>query len=205
MHKSLCICALIPTIPTRTRLVLVMHQLETRKTTNTGQLALRCLPNSQTVFRGAGGSDDPPPWVGAANPVLLYPAPDARPIEDWRRSTEPVTLVVPDGTWRQAVKARKRLPGLDAVPTAAIDAAPSGYRLRNAPREGRLSTMEAIARALGVLEGPDVQERLLHIFRVMVDRTLWSNGRIASEAVTGGVPPGVVSHDPLSGGDRSND
>jgi DTW domain-containing protein YfiP len=39
MHSSLCVCALIPTLETRTRLVLVIHRAEDRKPTNTGRLA----------------------------------------------------------------------------------------------------------------------------------------------------------------------
>ena len=78
--------------------------------------------------------------------------------------------------------------------------APSGYRLRHDGRPNRLATIEAIAVALGILEGadgPGARARLEHIFRVMVDRTLWTNGRIATAAVTGGIPPGVRPHDPL--------
>jgi hypothetical protein len=48
---------------------------------------------------------------------------------------------------------------------------------------------------LGILEGSDVQARLEHVFRLMVERTLWSRGRLATEDVTGGVP-GNVSQQP---------
>jgi DTW domain-containing protein YfiP len=199
LHRSLCLCALCPRVPTRTRVVLLMHQLELRKPTNTGRLAARCLPGSAIVVRGGEGPIDSSPWTAAAAPVLLYPDPAAEPLERWRGSPHPVTLLVPDGTWRQAARTRHRLPGLAAVPCARLPGStPSIYRLR-AGRPGQLSTLEAIARALGVLEGPEVEAPLLHILRVMVDRTLWTNGRLSGDAVTGGVPPGVVSHDPLSG------
>ena len=52
LHRSVCICALLPRIQTRTRLVLVLHQLEARKPTNTGLVAARCLTNSAVVYRG---------------------------------------------------------------------------------------------------------------------------------------------------------
>src|SRR5689334_14281839 len=42
MHRGLCICALLPRISTRTRVVLVLHQLEALKPTNTGILAAKC-------------------------------------------------------------------------------------------------------------------------------------------------------------------
>jgi DTW domain-containing protein YfiP len=198
LHRSLCLCDLVPRVTTRTRVVLVMHQLELNKPTNTGRLAVRCLPNSEVLVRGRDADHRTPvPFPGL--PLLLYPHAGAEPLERWRDSDRPVTLIVPDGTWRQAARVRGRVPGLDAVPCVALPPVDSGYRLRQAARPGRLSTMEAIARALGVLEGPAVEEPLAHLLRVMVDRTLWTNGRLSAEAVTGGIPEGVQSHDPLSG------
>jgi DTW domain-containing protein len=195
MHRTLCICALIPRLATRTRLLLILHQLEDRKPTNTGRLATRCLVNSVVSTRG--GALPATHWQGT-QPVLLFPHGQARPLEDWRGSPVPVTLVVPDGTWRQAKKARRRIAGLDQLPCASLPAAgPSSYRLRRAARPDRLATIEALARAMGILEGPEVQRHLEHIFRVMVDRTLWTNGRISTAAVTGGIPVGVQSHDPM--------
>ncbi len=52
LHSGLCLCAELPEVKTRTRVVLVLHQLEERKSTNTGRLALRCLPNSSVVAHG---------------------------------------------------------------------------------------------------------------------------------------------------------
>jgi DTW domain-containing protein len=198
LQRSLCVCALIPRVPTRTRVVLVMHQLELNKPTNTGRLAVRCLPNSEILVRGREAEHrTPPPFPGTA--LLLFPHREAQPLEPWREATGPLTLIVPDGTWRQANRARLRVPGLDRIPCVSLPGPTTGYRLRQAARPGRLSTLEAIARALGILEGPAVEEPLLHIHQVMVDRTLWTNGRLSGERVTGGIPDGVQSHDPLSG------
>lgn len=72
----------------------------------------------------------------------------------------------------------------------------SRYRLRHGAKPERLATIEAIAVAMGILEGPEAARQLEHIFRVMVDRTLWTNGRLPAHAVTGGIPPGAESHDP---------
>jgi DTW domain-containing protein YfiP len=196
LHRSLCLCDLVPAIQTRTRVVLIQHQLELRKPTNTGRLAARCLPGSRVLVRGAAPihavftEDD--------RPVLLFPHRDAQPLERWRGQM--VTLIVPDATWRQAVRVRRRVPGLDRVPCAVLPpAAPSAYRLRRSLRPDRLSTLEAIARAMGLLEDPAIERRLESIFRVMVDRMLWSNGRLPADEVTGGIPAGALAHDPLSG------
>ena len=172
-----CLCDLVPRLETRTRVLVVVHQLETQKPSNTGLLALRCLPNSDAVIRGRlDRSTDVPDWSAHGDPVLLFPHEDARPLEAWRDHARPVTLIVPDGTWRQAARVRRRVPGLDTVPCAFVAReGTSAYRLRRTPDPRRLSTMEAIADALAVLEpsdGPAVREALLGIFHVMIERSL---------------------------------
>jgi DTW domain-containing protein len=201
MHGSLCVCALIPRLETRTRVVVVIHRFEYRKPTNTGRLAIECLPNSEILVRGREGPPSPPLFLAAtAQPVLLFPHKDAIPIARFAASPRPVTLVVPDGTWRQASKVRRRLPGLEDVPCVTVPIGePSTYRLRTEAHEHGLATIEAIARALDILEGPHVREALERVFRVMVDRTLWARGRIDTGSVTGGVPEGAERHDPRSG------
>src|SRR5206468_2630473 len=73
-------------------------------------------------------------------------------------------------------RVRRRVPGLADLPSAFVTRdAPSEYRLRRTPDARRLSTMEAIAEALCLLEGaegPAVRELLLEIFQVMVARQL---------------------------------
>jgi DTW domain-containing protein len=206
MHQSLCVCSLIPRIETRTRVVLVMHFSEARKPTNTGRLAAECLVNSEVVVRGhrESQSDGPLPIPDGTTPVLLYPAEDAVPLVDLAPAlaARPITLVVPDGNWRQAFKVRARVPGLRGVPCVTLPAAPekpSLYRLRAEAHAHGLATIEAIARALGVLEGPEVEAALVFPFRAMVERTLWARGALQEPEVTGGIPEGALRHDPVSG------
>jgi DTW domain-containing protein YfiP len=200
MHESLCICDLVTPIETRTRLVIVMHRAEARKSTNTGALAARCIARSEIIVRG----HEERPSAFAANAstdaVLLFPHEDALPICELARSDRPITLVVPDGTWRQASKVRARVPGLRDIPCVRL--APdsrSTYRLRAESHDDRLSTIEAIARAMELLEGAHVRRALEHVFRAMVERTLWAKGALDDRDVTGGIPPGVMRHDPKSG------
>ncbi len=201
LHGSLCICALIPRLETRTRLVLVIHRFEDRKPTNTGRLATECLPNSEVIMRGveARARECFVPLTDSL-PLLLFPFGNATPITRFANTSEPVTLVVPDGNWRQASKIPKRVPGLRDVPCVSLPPGPpSLYRLRAEAHETGLSTLEAIARALGILEGAEVQRALEHVFLAMVERTLWARGSVATDAVTGGVPDGARRHDPRSG------
>lgn len=205
MHDSLCVCALIPRVETRTRVVLVIHRLEYRKPTNTGRLAIECLPNSEVLVRGEKAQPGAP-FVPAldSQPVLLFPHEDAIPLSRFAESPRPVTLVVPDGTWRQASKVRRRLPGLEDLPCVTLPGGePSTYRLRTEAHAHGLATIEAIARALEILEGPHVRGAIEWVFRAMVERTLWARGVIATVDVAGGVPEGAERHDPRSGHPRT--
>lgn len=197
MHLSLCVCALIPEPPlvTRTRLVLIVHRAEDRKSTNTGRLAAACLADAQILVRGLASQPSTAVTHDRAAPaVLLFPHEDAVPIE--RFAGRPVTLIVPDGTWRQASRVRNRVPGLRDLPCVCVPpGAPSAYRLRAEPSDHGLSTLEAIARALSVLEGPHVRHALERVFHAMVERTLWSRGLI--DDVPAGLPAGARRHDPM--------
>ena len=216
MHRSLCICALLPRIETRTRVVLIVHQLEAVKPTNTGLVAARCLPSSTVIYRGRapvggaeGGADGATgatsDWSAAvaaaavgAQPLVLYPHPSATPLEDWRGRAEPVALVVPDGTWAQATRIHARFASrAGELPCVSLPASRTGKRLRTGRSPHQMATLEAVALALGILEGPEVEAALLRVFRIMTERTLWTNGRIATADVTGGIPPGIRKHDPL--------
>ena len=201
-------CALIPRIETRTRLVLVIHRAEDRKPTNTGRLATECLVNSEVLVRGHEAHPSPPfVFDPDSVPVLLFPHEGATSLTRFApsgaASGRPVTLIVPDGTWRQASKVRNRVAGLSDVPCATLPHdAPSTYRLRAEAHPHGLATIEAIARALFILEGArgrEVRHALEHVFRAMVERTLWARGEIDDGDVTGGVPEGAMRHDPQSG------
>lgn len=177
MHIEKCICDEIRPMETRTRLALVWHVIESMKTTNTGRIGLQSLTNSVHYTRGV--RDAPTDLSPLSDPerrlLVLFPSDDARVLtpELVAEDPRPVTLVVPDGTWGQAKRTVRREPVLAAAPKVIPPAgAPSTYQLRNEHHEDFLSTIEAIARAFGVLEGPEVQAELERVFNIMVARTL---------------------------------
>jgi len=158
-----------------------MHYREQIKTTATGPLALEALPNSE--LRIHGQKDTPLDFsylnVPERRTLLLYPGDDApiltRNFLD--QDNRSVTLVVPDGNWRQASRMGRRLRGLEHAEMVRLPEGPRtrwGIR-REYHREG-LSTFEAIARALGIIESPDVQAGMEDLFSLMVQRTLDSRG-----------------------------
>lgn len=203
VHRSLCFCPEIPRLVTRTRLLLVIHYREQRKPTNTGSLAAECLTNSTVLVRGHSAqrecSLDLDP---TATTLVLFPHEHAQPLTDFA-AKQPITLVVPDGNWRQASKVRTRIPELTNAPLVSLPVGPpSNYALRHESQAGGLATLEAIARAFGILEGAAVQAQLERVLRIMVERTLWARGALRDHELSYGLPVGAVRHDPLSGTER---
>lgn len=196
MLLRLCICGAMPKIDNATRLVLIIHRREIVKPTNTGALAARCLRESEIHVRGAEGQaiDYELLTPADATNLYLFPADDAVPLtpEFCASLARPARLIVPDGNWGQAARVGKRVRAQRGVVCVTLPTgAPTQYGLRREakPRPEGLATLEAISRALRVLDGPHVSDPLDEIFRIMVSRSLWSRGKIAAAAVYGGLPP----------------
>jgi DTW domain-containing protein YfiP len=172
--------------------VILMHVREVTLPTNTARLATASLANSELRLRGA--LDQAMPTDGLVVPdrqsLFLYPSDEARELGPALLDGRPVTLIVPDGSWRQARKVAAREPALAGIPQVRLPPGPpSRYRLRKEPNEHALSTFEAIARALGVLEGSEVRKALEDLFDLRVERTLWSRGLLKAEECRFGIPP----------------
>jgi DTW domain-containing protein YfiP len=157
--------------------VLIMHHREVSKTTATGPLALRALSGSSLCVHGEPDTllDLSSEHVPNRRVMLLFPREGAKLLtpELLAQDPRPVTLLVPDGNWRQASRASRRIPGMAQAECVVLpEGAPTRYRLRQEPKVGGLATFEAIARALGVLESVDVQQQLEAVFERMVAATL---------------------------------
>jgi DTW domain-containing protein YfiP len=194
IRKSLCFCEHIPQIALQTRLIVLMHTSEEVLPSNTARLSVKALTNSE--IRINGRKEDRLSTDGlieeGRRSLLLYPSPFATELtpEFVATLTEPVNLIVPDGKWRQCQKYVRREPALAGIRHVKLPAGPpSQYRLRTQPNDNSLCTLEAIARALGVLESRDAQVQLETVLGVMVERTLWCRGILdARDCKIGGIP-----------------
>lgn len=167
-RRAFCLCAdlaaLGPVAP-RTRVVIVRHYSERTRSSNSGRLAHLVMPDS--VLHDVGGLDcgpDGPPL--GDDTWLVFPdgAPRSAPPEP-----PPRTLVFLDATWRQARRMRQRLPYLRGLPTLSLAPVPAADRLRNAPAPGMVSTIEAIASALRLVEGSGPADLLERAFTIAVE------------------------------------
>jgi DTW domain-containing protein len=184
IHIEHCICAEMPRLDLSTRLTLIIHVKELRRPTNTGQLAHNCLPNSEIRIRGLQDKplDTSNMVAPGATPLLLYPSQRSIPLsaEYVRELQRPLHLIVPDGNWGQASRTASRLaeeyPNIQHI-RLPDGGEPTKYQLRKEMHEGGMSTFEAIARTLGFLEGPAVQEELEKIFLTSVRSMMKMRGK----------------------------
>ncbi|MCC8342243.1 DTW domain-containing protein [Pseudomonas stutzeri] len=160
-----CLCALIPSLESRTQIVILQHLSEASHALNTARLAALGLRSAQLQI---GERFDE---VADAVPTyLLFPGEDAVPLSVVGHDDLPVRLIVPDGTWRKARKLLHLNPWLAALPRAALpEGLSSRYRLRKAPMPGALSTIEAIVAALNTLEAPERYDDLLRPFEALIE------------------------------------
>lgn len=176
--QSHCLCPLIPSLGSRTRVLLLQHPSEVNHALNTARLAALGLTNAELIV-GEVFADLPTllkrPGYQAR---LLFPADDAQPMQAYDASDEPLLLVVPDGTWRKARKMLHLNPLLAALPRVTLaQGAVSRYRVRKAPGPGALSTIEAIVQALQTLEAPASFEPLLKPFEALIEGQIAAMGQ----------------------------
>ena len=176
LHRERCICAQIPRLDLRTRVTLIVHTKELKRTTNTGRLALHALPNSCLVVRGEGRerTDLSGLLTDDYQTLLLYPGEDSIDLCEFKLGSKPIQLLVPDGNWRQAGKVAIRHPELASVPRVKISLLhnPDAPRMRREPVEGGMSTLEAIAYAMTQLEGELAGQSLLALYQAKLHATL---------------------------------
>jgi len=174
--QRVCYCAALPTLATRTRIVILQHPRERDMPIGTARMAQLCLPEAELHVGIRWGESDAFQRAisDPARPaVLLSPGPTARDIFT-DPPQGPVTLVVVDGTWSQAKTVVRDNPCLQALPRYAFATPePSQYRIRKEPRAEYVSTIEALMHVLGVLEHDPARFRaLLDPLNAMVDAQL---------------------------------
>lgn len=187
LTRALCICAAIPRLDLKTRVCLVVHVNELKRSSNTGRLAVKALVNSEMRVRGA--IKEPLDLSDLLSPryrtLLYYPSDDALELDQElvARDVTPIQLIVPDGSWRQAGKVHSRHQELKGVPRVKIcKPDPSKFHLRAQHRPEGMATLQAIAHALGVIEGDHVKAQLMKLYDERVKRTLLARGWLRESA-----------------------
>lgn len=203
LTESLCLCGAWPALSVACDVSIVMPECEARAASNSARLAKLWLSGGNCYVRGADGLRDPAQLLARPGTAILFPgtgspAPDLRDVRH---------LIVPDGTWSQALRIERRwlapagLPHLELAPSW-----PSAYglrRTRSAQRtapSSQLCTFEAVAIALGVLGAPELARTLLARFREWARRARWLKaGGPAPGAAREALPSELPAHPAAQG------
>ena len=110
---------------------------------------------------------------------MFYPSDDAVELDKElvAQDHKPIQLIVPDGTWRQASKVHYRHHELKDVKRVMISTPNiSKFHLRAQHRQEGMATLQAIAHALGVIEGDLVKDQLMKLYHAKLEQTLIGRG-----------------------------
>jgi len=182
-----CICAFRPVRSSRAEFVLVMHKNETFKPTNTGRLIADVFPDRTHAFRWARTEPDAELIALLQDPgrqcLLVFPVDtsdaNAKPRE--LRTEVPgdkiPTFILLDGTWKQSGRMFHLSRWLDQVPCIALpEAGERGYAVRKSHQDDYLSTAEAAALCLQLVDEPENSETLLDYFQLFNEHYVATRG-----------------------------
>jgi DTW domain-containing protein len=180
LNNGLCICNSIKPFTIIGKVSLIVHVRELKLTSNTAHFVNKLLPDNSKIFiRGSVNEtfNAAPVMQQSGRPLFLYPHEDALELNEHFKTKfpGPYHLIIPDGNWHQARRVRKREELFKSIPAVKL---PPGittqYKLRKAPWPEWVSTFEAAAHALGILEGIEVRDRMLDFFRFWVKTALFN-------------------------------
>ena len=173
--RRLCYCASVPTVDARTNVVILQHPHEAKHPFGSARLVKMCMPATRLHVVHGGFDEVLSCQVELpADAAVLYPHRDAVDLAALPAHERPSTLVVLDGTWAHAKKLYRDNPWLVQHRHVRLHPSePSRYRIRTEPQPDYVSTLEAIAGALRILEPDNVQlDQLVRAFDGMIDLQL---------------------------------
>lgn len=190
---GLCICDRVEPVDTRLRVIILQHPREQDEILGTARLVALTLPRAEIRIGLSWPSLDAAIGDTGADrsrwAVLAVAKPPAELPEDARGANVVVMertgrlrdlrrpglagIILLDGTWSQAKTLWWRNPWLLRLPRVLLTPRePSLYgRLRQEPRKGWVSTLEAVADVLPALGEPEVvRDNLRRLLRTLLQR-----------------------------------
>jgi len=176
-----CGCPLLVPLPIHTHFLVLRHVREAQKSSNTARWAALLLPRCE--LQPWSGRQDAARFADLGRPGdwLLFPS-EAGKSDGAAPGGAPERVLVLDGTWRQAHRMLRALPALQHLPRLSVPPRPLGFRLRAPPSPVHLSTLEAMASAVALLEGEAQAKAVDNCHRALVGRALSARGRRLPEA-----------------------
>jgi DTW domain-containing protein YfiP len=153
---STCICGAIKRLTHKVSVVILQHPSEEKIAKNTAKLLNLSLTDCK-IIKGENNTDFAIlNSLPVKSTVLLYPNEHATYLDDTnpKPALNNIThLIVIDGTWKKAYKILQLTPLLTKFKTVSFMQLPQNrYAIRKAPRADSLSTLEAVAHSLLLIE-----------------------------------------------------
>lgn len=181
LFLDICICDAIKKISNSNKITLFMHAKEFGRLTNTGNLLALCLENISVVVKGRIGEKFSADQLvnHNLNNLILHPTGSRILSKNDLNDKYPINLIIPDATWSQSNKMLNSEISLHNIPRVRLPLLrESDYILRKESHFERISTFEAAARALGILEDQKIEIEMLKLFKIFVDKLLKRSGRL---------------------------
>ena len=179
--KTRCLCDTLKVIPNNVHLIVLQHPSETKHPLNTVRIMKKSF-KEMTIIIGEDFSSEIRLNTLLSEPnnscALLYPGVNAITLNNSEANKKITHLILLDGTWRKAKKIFMLSKNLHSLPSIKLSLLTSSdYRIRKAPSDQSLSTLEAATRALAYIE-PDLDTNAAVIsFQKMVDFQIKKMGR----------------------------
>ena len=172
LYESICICSDIIRFDLKTRITLLTHVKEVNKATNSGKIVKLMLSNCTAPVLGLLErplEKEDLIFEGYENLVLFPHASSVLTEETAKSAGRPVNLIVPDGNYSQAVKMTKShlLEGLKRVRLPSGQK--SSYGLRKMSDPEKISTAEAVVRALEITGDSEAAAAIEKVFLKMTE------------------------------------
>ncbi|CAM3090524.1 tRNA-uridine aminocarboxypropyltransferase [Vibrio diazotrophicus] len=172
--RKACICDNIVALDSQVELIILQHPTEEHRPMGTARILSLSLVNSRLLvgedFREHGelnrllAEPDVEHFVLYPSDVSLSAADVALPIE------KKIRIILLDGTWKKAFKMWQLNTQLHHLPCLHLPEDLKGnYRIRKAPNENALSTVEAGFHVLSIMQPEKDFSPLLDAFEAMID------------------------------------
>lgn len=145
------------------RIILLTHELELDKPSNTGSLVLAHAPElvDRIVWQRTSPNEELVRLIGSNRALLLHPTGEtnAASIEDYDN------LIIIDSTWQQSRKIVNKSAYLKQAPMATLQTAEaSTYKLRRNQPPGGLCTVECVIALLKMKGDMPLAEKLIQAY-----------------------------------------
>ncbi|HLT64214.1 MAG TPA: tRNA-uridine aminocarboxypropyltransferase [Pseudohongiella sp.] len=171
---SVCYCARIVSQSNNWPISIIQDVREAKHAIGTARIAMLSLENCALIpFDPERPHNDALHSLQTAEPVLIYPGPEARPVTELAEQL-PRPLIFIDASWRRSRRIMHSLPWLQQLPSYSLNPETvSRYRIRKQPQASALSTLEAIVCCLQLLENnPGRFDSLLAVMDWMIEKQI---------------------------------